>query len=392
MLEDDAQEDPKSPLERYWRQLVSFCKLHGLQQDTRELNWYARVAILALPFFFSVVFFYIQADPFELLMPQGLIAKDTNVALARTLVITAYSLPTLIGLWVIRTHDKKVEFRNHQEQMSNHQKQLDRSQSDKAVDLLAGDDPTARGLGASRLTDLFIKGRIDKDEYFGYLAICKSWEGERTMVAHRAHLPRANLQEVCLGRADLSEANLQGANLQVIKLKGANLREANLEGSDLGEADLEGADLEGANLSRANLSRAKLQEAYLSRANLEGANLSGANLERARLSGITPEQALPSVSRVSGITPEQARLLGANLEGPRLSRVEPEQAFLFRGNLEGARLSGGEPAEARLLGANLEGTLVDGCEMTASQKQLFKKQGVNVESVIVVDISGSKSD
>jgi len=65
-----------------------------------------------------------------------------------------------------------------------------------------------------------------------------------------------------------NRANLQGANLQEADLRGAYLREANLQEADLREADLQEADLREADLREANL-----QGAYLREADLWGAKI-----------------------------------------------------------------------------------------------------------------------
>ena len=228
------------------------CQWFWFRADTREFTWPGRGVILAIALILGYVVSHFLPELLECLIPTDIKKYLLTVAgawprLVVTAVATVYSVPIFLGLWVIRTHDKKIEFRNHQ-------KQLSRDQLEKAVDLLVGENPFARGLGASRLTYLYRERKIDKDEYRGYMAICRSWTGDKPMVANEANLSKAHLEGAHLVRADLRGADLRGANLAGANLTGADLRDADLRG-----ADLLGVELGGADLSRTYLDKGALK-------------------------------------------------------------------------------------------------------------------------------------
>ena len=400
---------------------ISIWRWCWFRKGTGELNWYARGIILVLAVAPAVAIFYCSAKPIEWLLPSS-IASDTEHkfgTLARVLVPTLYSLPTFLGLWLIRTHDKEIEFRNHQ-------KQLSRNQIDKAVDLLAGEDPIARGLGVSRLTHLHRDEKIAEEEYLGYMAMCQSWgtsllgeESEEqkkpTMVACgtylkeaylvQAYLKGARLEGARLERVRLDGAQLEGAHLEGAVLVGAYLNSAHLEGAHLHGARLGGADFTGANLARArlevvnlqgvNLETADFTGAFLGRANLTGAKLSGANLSEADLRGANLTGCDLMGANLAGTHLIGIKLSRANLAGARI-RADLEAVNLEMANLTGAYLEEVNLRGANLIGANLEGAklsraVVDGCKMTAATRDLFSQQGVNVERVILVESASGKS-
>ena len=330
-------------LRTIWRQF-------WFRADTSEFTWAGRGVILAIAFTFGYMISYFLPELLDFLIPDSTkkyvgMVDGAWARLIVTAVATVYSVPIFLGLWIIRTHDKKIEFRNNQKQLSriasnkkveskSHRKQLSRSQIEKAVDLLTGKDPIARGLGVSRLTHLFRENSLEEGEYKGYMAICRSWEspdeGKAPMIALGSMLQGVNLQKAKLPGADLQEADLSNARLERANLQGANLQEANLTGTKLA-----GANLQGTNLQEADLTRASLRGACL-----RGANLQGANLTKTNLAGVHQQ--------------------GADLK------------------------------EIDLSGAQLQGANVDGSRMTAYQKQVFADQGVNVEKVKVVSIEDAE--
>ena len=279
-----SEKVPERDKKNIWKQLL-------FRQDTGELTWFARVGILVYALALAWGLSNLLLEITDWLVPSNLrdTLKDTNEAWARVRVTTVYSVPIFLGLWFIRTHDKKIEFKNQQEQLKssadsrkveseNHREQLNRSQIEKVVDRLAGEDPVSRGIGVSRLLQLFREERIEEDEYLRYMNICLSWEytqDKRSMTARRA-----NLQEAELIGVDLREANLAMADLTKANLAIADLREANLSSAKLIKAKLTEAKLTGANLIFANLTGAQL-----TRANLINADLTFANLTETRVDG-----------------------------------------------------------------------------------------------------------
>ena len=262
---------------------VRFTPFFWFRRDTGELNWFARIIILVIALSLAWALSNLLLEITDCLVPSNLrdTLNDANEAWTRVRVTTVYSVPIFLGLWFIRTHDKKIEFKNQQGQLrssadsrrvesSNHREQLNRSQIEKVVDRLAGEDPVSRGIGVSRLLQLFREERIDEYEYLRYMNICRSWgytegkESKKSIIARRA-----NLQDAELGGVDLREANLAMADLTKATLTGATLINADLENADLTGATLINADLENADLTGAILANAKLQGAKLTGTKLQ---------------------------------------------------------------------------------------------------------------------------
>ena len=238
--------------------------------DTREFTWRGRGVILAIAFIIGYMISHFLTDLLYCLIPDNtkkylLTVNGAWARLVVTAVATIYSVPIFLGLWVIRTHDKKIEFRNHQEQMTRHaqdkeddaakhREQLSRPQIDKAVGLLVEKDPASRGLGVSRLAHLYRDKRISKKEYQGYMAICSFWASAASNV-NAIVAPGADLT-----KAFLVKAYLQGAQLQGADLRGANLQEANLQAAYLEESKLQGANLHEAKLDFAKVNGCEMTE------------------------------------------------------------------------------------------------------------------------------------
>ena len=439
MLKKITESGLRATLKRFW-----------FQTDTGEFTWRGRATILAIAFILGSVVALILGSMITSYLPelldQLLPADEKNkylqamagawARLAVTAVATVSSILIFLGLWVIRTHDKKIEFKNHREQMTRHerdkkdeykkhreqmtrhaqdrkddskkyqeqtarheqdkkddskrhQEQLNRSQIEKAVDRLAGRDPIYRGLGLSRLTHLYREERMSEDEYLGYTAICRSWVSSVNI--HNAGIPMiaisTNLREAILVFAHLAKAHLIGARLTGAVLTHAELTEAYMDKANLTKAKLASATLIKAKLAGALLTGAKLAKADLTDANLTGANLTDAYLTDADIVragiGIAHLQQRVAIKPIDGDLAD-AYLVETRKEtilaGTKRIKADLSDANLTRANLVGANLTG-----ANLTGAILEGSQVDRCTMTADAKQLFANQKVDVSGVIVVD-------
>ena len=238
---------------RLWLKLFIFVFL----EDTGALRLWFRLFILI--FLAWIAYLIYHCLPHEFSIPGFFRKESSDLSLSKdtreiyrtfphllTIRATLSSLPIILWLWVLRTDDKLLEFRGRQ-------KQLGRDQINKAVDLLASEELASRGLGASRLTDLYRREIIDRDEYRGYMGICKSWKSEKNKSVNSdgtsgegtiwatgaylvgAYLEGANWRGASLGKANLGRADLRGANLERANLEGANLEGANLEGTTLRE-------------------------------------------------------------------------------------------------------------------------------------------------------------
>ena len=424
--------------------LKAIGKQFWLQTDTGEFTWRGRAAILAIAFSLGSVVALILGSMITSYLPElldHLLPDDgTNKylqamagawsRLAVTAVATVSSILIFLGLWVIRTHDKKIEFRNHQ-------KQLSRSQIEKAGELLVKeDDPVSRGLGAYRLTHLYREKRIDEAEYQGYMTICSSWaspagSGKVPMTAIKVNLKKAYLVLAQLQTAVLVATRLEEANLEQAVLIRANLLAANLEKANLAGADLTGADLTKADLTKAILTRADMPGIKLIKANLTGANLTGANLEGIKLVETKPtgpdlaEGTLAKVSLPKGNYKEaggKVALAKAKAELD-LGATDPEEAPLAKARakayLTEAQQAGANPKEisrlrkianlgsedlikanltdanltdADLTGANLAGANLTGANLAGANLTRANLTGANLTGANLTDADLTRAD
>ena len=155
---------------------------------------------------------------FELHVPDRLIGsldgssndmlddKSSNDILVSSITILTFGIIFSMGGWIIRTHDKKKEFKD------SFWQQNETLFSNALQRLFDKGNQTANILGLIELIKLRQAGVIDKE---------------------------------LIDRATSSELPLEGANLSGANLSGANLSGANLSGADLYHTNLRGADLTG---------------------------------------------------------------------------------------------------------------------------------------------------
>ena len=186
--------------------------------------------------------------------------------------VLEYSLTTIVfgiiagfGLFIIRTHDKRKEFKDAFQQQNE-------TLFSNALQLLfKEDDKIANGVGLKELVKLKQSGAI----YAERVDMITSTGLKLSQVP----LSHANLQ--C---ADLSNADFRGADLSGVNMSSVNFIDANvMTNADWSNAHLYNTNLSGANLSSANLSSADLSGVNLSNVKLKGSDLSNTNLSNVHL-------------------------------------------------------------------------------------------------------------
>ena len=196
------------------------------------------------------------------------ITKSTWLDSSLTTLLLVF--PTLLFLWIFRTHDTR-------EQIKTTQNNTLTSFFTHALDMITSNDRNRRFTGLIQLAQLKrqtkdFDAQIDVTTRNLNLSIDIS-EGDSLSSEPPVEHQLPPLMASFLKNMDLSGANFSGANLSGANFSGANLCDANLSDAYLSDA----------NLSDANLSDADLSHAYLSDANLSGALFIGANLSYAFL-------------------------------------------------------------------------------------------------------------
>ena len=218
-----------------------------------DLTWLQRIVILL---FFLIAAYYVTFDspiPDELIK---LLNGSENDILISSVTILTFGIIFSIGGWVVRTCDKKKEFKDSFRQQNE-------TILSNALRLLFDEgNKSANSVGLREIMQLKKDGVIGKKRI------------------DQITSSGLDIKGVSLSNADLSEADLRDVNLNHAKLNYASLIGVSLHYAKLYEASLKYADLSNANLIGANLSNADLTGANLSNANLCGANLEFVRYDR----------------------------------------------------------------------------------------------------------------
>ena len=190
--------------------------------DSGEWNWLSRIIILGLfAGLGGLVGWLVLAKIADCLLFKFDVLKGNDI-FAGALALAAFVFINGIGIWLIRTHDTKKQFRDTFQQQNQ-------TLFSNALNLLfQKDNIIANSVGLKELFKL--RNTENKED-----------------------IDRITSSGLNLKKAKLKEADLQGAYLQDADLKEAELIIAKLEGADLEGADLEDANLQGADLQGANL-------------------------------------------------------------------------------------------------------------------------------------------
>ena len=229
---------------------------------------------------------------FNLKESIGINKWTKGLGLDSSLITLLLALPTLLFLWLFRTHDTHKQIETTQNNTLT-------SILTHALDMITSNDLKRRSMGLIQLAQLkkqtkdsnAFNAQIDaatrRLELSDDASLSKSGlsvDGQLPSLIYSS-LEKMDLSYAILIGANLIGANLSGTNLIGANLSGAKLNNANLSGANLIGAGLSGANLIGANLSGTDLIGANLTDANLSGANLSCANLIGANLSGTNLSG-----------------------------------------------------------------------------------------------------------
>ena len=238
------------------------------------------------------------------------------------------ALPTLLLLWVFRTHDTR-------EQINKTHNNTLTSILTHALDMITSNDLKRRSMGLIQLAQLKKQTKDSKD-----------FDAQIDAATRRLDLSTDLTEGVSLSKSvsplKFESSLFIDSTLENMDLSGANIRDGNLFSANLSGIKLVGADLSGANLSGANLIGANLIVAYLIGANLSGAKLIGAYLGDAKLNSADLSGANLSGANLRGANLSYANLSGANLNGAILSdttdfleaRYDDETQFPEGFNLE----------------------------------------------------------
>ncbi len=201
---------------------------------------------------------------FNLKETIGINKWTKGLGLDSSLITLLLAVPTLLVLWIFRTHDTRDNILTN---ILTH-----------ALDMIADRDYKRRSMGLIQLgqlkkqTQAFrdFDDQIDAATRNLKLPVLESVD--RSRVDHMAFLMKTHLN-----RMDLSGADLTAADLRFTNLRSAKLVLTVLTGADLTDADLTDASLVGVDLKRANLTGADLRGADLrGKAELKGvANVRG---------------------------------------------------------------------------------------------------------------------
>ena len=182
---------------------------------------------------------------FNLKETIGINKWTKGIGLDSSLITLLLAVPTLLVLWIFRTHDTRDNILTN---ILTH-----------ALDMIADRDYKRRSMGLIQLgqlkkqTQAFrdFDDQIDAATRNLKLSVLESVDKSR--VYHRAFLMKTHLNRMDLSGADLTAADLRFTNLRSAKLvltvlTGADLTDASLVGVDLRRANLTGVDLRGADL------------------------------------------------------------------------------------------------------------------------------------------------
>ena len=174
--------------------------------------------------------------------------SDLDLSLTTLLLV----LPTLLVLWLFRTHDTRDNILTN---ILTH-----------ALDMIVDPDLKRRSMGLIQLAQL----KKQTNDFDAQIDAATRLLDLSADLSEGASLSTGTPTE--FKKSQLMFSSLENMDLRAASLRGANLRGADLRNADLSSAILISASLRGANLSGANLSYAFLSDANLS----DAGDLSGA--------------------------------------------------------------------------------------------------------------------
>ncbi len=185
------------------------------------------------------------------------------------------TLPTLLALWVFRTHDTREQIEKTKEQIEITKEQIEKtrintltSQLTHGLDMITSNEFRRRYAGFIQLGQL----KKQTDNFNAQIDFATRYIDLRAVdLDGKPASEEQILVSLDCQRALLMKAPLKGMDLSGAKLRGANLKFADLAGADLTDADLAIADLTSADLTNTDLTYANLIGADLSDANWKGA-------------------------------------------------------------------------------------------------------------------------
>ena len=253
--------------------------------------------------------------PYNLKELIGIYDKNKGSGLDLSLITVLIGLPTLLFLWIFRTHDTC-------EQIEKTQNNTLTNILTHALDMITSNNLRRRSMGLIQLAQLkkqtkYFDAQIDAATNLLDFSTDASNSG-----------PPVKYNSPSLKFSSLENMDLSGANFKEVDLTGAKLK-----GASLVRAHLTGSILIDANLSSTKLSGAALDSAFLTGSILIDANLKDAIMGNAKLSGATLSGAI-----LSGADLISADLSGANLKGADLSDADLSGAILIGVNLSNACL------------------------------------------------------
>ena len=256
---------------------------------------------------------------FNLKETIGIKEETKGLGVDSSLITLLLVLPTLLFLWIFRTHDIREQIEKAESQINKTQINTLSSILTHALDMITSNDFKRRSMSLIQLAQLKrqtqdFDAQIDLATRGLDLSVDLSEDASLSKYTPLSKVTPAEYKKSPLILSSLENMDLRGANL-----RGANLSIANLSYAKLGSVELGGANLSCADMTGTLLVEANLKDAIMWNATLNNASLSGADL--------------------SGSICTSADLSGANLRGANLSGADLSNANLFGADLSGANLS-----------------------------------------------------